>query len=357
MLAQNITMEMVESYAEACIALNENIENLYAAGYKLLVIPSRGASPFISGAVSYAHQYHAEKKEEFQPLIKPINRIRDLYLPFTADVSDDFPIGSRSIRKFWSRVLAAIVTGKVDDIALRFYDRFFNQQGNLIRFSGKGEAVRNDKFIFIDTVVSGRAICEIFDAFEFYGLKQCHFLLLIDQEGGSLRPEHRDKIDARVASGDATRINVQEIFTEDEGPAVSGIWSVTVPTFMTVARKMIEDFANEDITGAGLYYHEVSKREDESNIAITVSNAILGTLLYSAVTARSTSEYFLEEYRSHISNNHLQDQAITQRIAEPVLHTKLPYLTDIDVSGSHVLRASMSEKVAEKMVQEFLSQT
>jgi len=350
---EDITLDIVTSYAQACADLHEKLQALQGEGYDLLVIPSRGASPFVDGAYSYAHALRNERYQDFDPAAPRIKYPEELYLPFTADISNDFPVSSSVIRRFWARVLAAMIRRDDADVAFSFYRYLRASAGELATGALSPRGGIDGRFIFVDTVVSGRAICEIFDAFAKYGLTGCHYILLIDHGGAGLTTTHRRQIDAMAAAGRATTLFVDRIFTEDEGPAMSGIWSVTMPELMTRARTMVPDF--DDCVGAGLYYHEVSRRDDGSNEAVTVSNAMLGVMLYTAVrVADDSTQRFLEEFQQHVRGRGLQDQAVTKQIADPLIMRNLPSIAATDVSGSHVLRARMRDEDAETFIRAFL---
>jgi hypothetical protein len=350
---EDITPDIVVSYAQACADLNERIHTLQKEGYDLLVIPSRGASPFVDGAYSYAHALRNEKYEDFDPAAPRIRYPEELYLPFTADIGEDFPISSQMIRQFWARVLAAQIRRDDSDLALSLYRSIKASAGDLATGPSLYRGGMDGRFIFVDTVVSGRAICEIFDGFARYGLSDCHYILLVDHAGAKLNPAYRSRIDMMVAADRATVLCVDRIFTEDEGPAMSGIWSVTMPELMTRAAAMVPGF--DECVGAGLYYHEVAQRKDGSNQAVTVSNAILGVMLYTAVRgADASTRRFLDDFKKHVRGRRLQDQAVTKQIADPLIMTNLPAIISTDVSGSHVLRARMSEHDAENFIRNFL---
>lgn len=349
----HITIENVRSYAQACADLQTEIARLRLQNFDLLIVPSRGASPFITGAYSYAHALRNEKYEDFASNAPLLCWIEEVYLPFTADSSDEFDISTKSIRRFWSRVLAALIRRDESDLALKFYKFLRARAGELATGSALRNGGKSEKFIFVDTVVSGQAICEIFGAFSEYGLNDCHFLLLIDHSGTRLKSSYRRQIDEMTQSGRATSINVERIFTEDQGPAMSGIWSVTIPELMLQSQKMIPEF--ENCIGAGLYYHEVAKRPDGSNVEITKSNAILATLLYAAVRNEDgVAESFLEDFKNQICIHRLQDQASTRAIADALIIGNLSDISGTTVSSSHVLRADMSKNNAEKFVNSFL---
>jgi hypothetical protein len=347
----DLTLDVVKSYADACRQLRVCIEVLQAEGHDLLVVPSRGAHPFLHGATCYAHQVAPLYDNSF--FGPPIKQIEELYLPFTADISKDQPISSAAIRLYWSRVLRAILKRDKSDVGYRFYEFLRKRTGRLALGSTDIDGGRSGKFIFVDTVVSGQAIHEIIEGFNSCGLTDCHFLLLIDEDGKKLKPAYESTIDQMVSAGRAAKIVVTKIFTEDEGPAMSGIWTVTMPE-LTVVAQNTPGLAGVGDIAATLFYCEVARRKDDSNYDISLSNAKLNTLLYSAVGARDeVTESFLEEFRKHVGGAKLQDQAVTKRVAEPLIKEYLP-INSTNVSGSHVIRAMVGEKEAEKMVREFL---
>ena len=237
MNVSDLTLEMVESYANACRDVHDYCETLRRSCHDLLVVPSRGAHPFIRGAQSFAHRVHSPEGSELP--IPGFVRFQSLYLPFTADIDKDQAATSAEIRRYWARVLAAILKGDADNLALRFYQHLRSVAGRLAYGFNAIRSGTSDRFIFLDTVVSGRAIFEIMTAFEECGLVNCHYVLLLHQRGESLEPAYRRAINQMVAIDRATVIPVDSIFTEDEGPAMSGIWTVTMPELMEATKKLV----------------------------------------------------------------------------------------------------------------------
>jgi hypothetical protein len=344
-----LTLDMVRSYADACRQLHDHASVLQGEGFGLVVIPSRGAHPFIQGA----DHYDFETRSRTVP-VPAFQRLDRLYLPFTADVGDEDPFQSKDIRRYWSRTLAAIVRRDRKDIAFRLHEFLRQKSKGLAIGDTTIKAANSEKFIFVDTVVSGQAISEIFHAFKEYGLSECHFLLLFDQRGAGLKPEYKRDIDEMAFAQRATIIPVEKIFTEDEGPAMSGIWTVTFPDLMEQARKMVPELADSREAAAGLYYFEIARREDTSNIDFTISNGILFTMISSAVANRDSAvEMLIQEFKKHMATSKLQDQARTKHVADTRILTGLP-VDSTDISGSHVIRAKMDPQRAEKFMRDFL---
>jgi hypothetical protein len=235
-------------------------------------------------------------------------------------------------------------------------------------------------------VVSGRAVAEILDAFDTEGLDQIHYVLLLDENGSRIRPQYGRKLRDAEAKGRATMIPVPSLFTEDQGPAVSGVWSVVVPKLMDLART--ESVFTDGVVGAGLYYTEVMKRDDESNLTLTVANAKLHQLLFEAMhvaanpddvaedlddlgvnfadelaieslhrlapTMGCNLEESVELYIEHVEKCGLFDQACTAQLAMPRLHAgRAGRSADVDVSSSHCLRLNVGEDEAAALLRRF----
>ena len=244
-----------------------------------------------------------------------------------------------------------------NDVAYRFHEFLRGSSKGLAIGDTTIKAINPGKFIFVDTVVSGQAISEIFRAFAEHGLTECHFLLLVDKQGNALKPEYKRDIDDMLFAKRATIIPVEHIFTEDEGPAMSGIWTVTFPDIMEQARKMIPELSDSKEVGAVLYYFEVAQRKDTSNVDFTISNAILSTMIGTAVAGRdSTVKMLLQQFQKHINTTKVQDQAHTKHVADARIFAGLP-INSTDISGSHVIRAHMDPQRAEKFMRSFLTST
>ncbi|WP_375787729.1 hypothetical protein ACE10Z_09740 [Bradyrhizobium sp. Pha-3] len=249
MNVKDITFEIMASYATACRDLQAEIARLGAEGYDMLVVPSRGAHPFLEAARAFDKlRPGVDWRQVYE---SPFYRMGELYLPFTADCEDDGPISSGDIRGYWSRMLAAMIRKDAQDPAYRLHEFLRARAGRLTIGDNRIPSDSTGRFIFVDTVLSGRAISEIFTAFERHGLTDCHFVLLVDESGRGLKPAYAASIRRMVSANRATVINLEKIFTEDQGPAMSGIWTVSFPELMAEARRRIPELAESGETGAG----------------------------------------------------------------------------------------------------------
>jgi hypothetical protein len=286
-LRDHVTKESVLAFAKAGIDIARAAHRLRDAGYESMIVPSRGAVPFLRVAISYYRsivvpcmprkdRWPMAARTNFGPLTLSLD------VPFTADAGRLGVDGLKSahIRRFWARVVAAIVRRQVNNPHYRFF-RFIRDGVCQVGHHDSLEwRMESERFLFIDTVVSGRAVSEIVEAFDAEGLDQIHYILLLDENGAAMKPPYAARIHALAAAGRATLIKVPSLFTEDQGPAVSGIWSVVVPKLMELARN--EPGMSDGFVGAGLYYHEVQQRPDGSNVEVTKAIAMLGQILFAA---------------------------------------------------------------------------
>jgi len=202
-------------------------------------------------------------------------------LPFSADPFDEFD--SKSIRGFWVKVLKDLIDAKKDSIYLKFYRFLVEKIAHEGWYHSLHYNLPNDKFIFIDTVISGQAICEIIDHLNSNNLNNFYLILIVDENGEKIKPEYKRVLDYYESMQQCTLIKVKKLYTEDQGPAVSGIWSTVYPQIMS---KINEKYIwAKDIYGAGTFYTKVSSSKkinrfhtDEADYNLPV------TILYGTLT-------------------------------------------------------------------------
>ncbi|WP_298609035.1 hypothetical protein [uncultured Thiothrix sp.] len=298
-------VENVEGYFRASEELLIYLKVLIEEGYTGVVIPSRGVLPIYRlakniwfndlKAMPNRDDRVAEKyKWSTSPIMSPV------IIPFSADPKDAKE-DTKSIRKFWSCVLAALVLRKGDDKFLLFY-RFLVE--NVAKKSWESVLPRklpNEKFIFIDTVVSGRAIVEILDSLESIGLNDFYLILVVDENGERIKENYLTKIEKYESEGRCQRIKVKNLFTEDRGPAVSGVWSLVYPKIMSSLRERY-DWA-ENCYGAGTFYHKVSSGArlngfknsiSDYNLPLTRMYSSLNLCYYLNVALKNQLKYLMD---------------------------------------------------------------
>jgi hypothetical protein len=291
----DFNLENVIDYAVAAREMSQFLRVLFEEGFDSVVVPSRGSWPLLTAAKSawYIEQRAMRgtagaHKEKLKILMSPLHQIT--ILPFSADPQAHTQT-TAAIRRYWTRVLAAIVRRNGKDPHLVTYKAVIECLAKRSWLNVLPRDLPSEKFIFIDTVMSGRAICEIVSAFKEVGLDQCYFLLIVDEEGRNIKGEYARVIEDLESAGRCTRISVKRLFTEDRGPAVSGIWSTVYPQFLHEIQKTYP-WAN-NAYGAGSFYHQVSSSQVEPkeglgdakyNMPVTRLFASLSLALHLALT-------------------------------------------------------------------------
>jgi hypothetical protein len=388
-----VTTENVLAYAKAGIDIARVAQRLRDDGYESMIVPSRGAVPFINIASSYYRSLVVPCMPREDRLAKgwranfgPLSLSLDV--PFTADAGQLGVAGltSAHIRRYWARVVASIVRRQVNDAHYRFF-RFVRDEVCRVGHHDAMEwRMADERLLFIDTVVSGRAVSEIVEAFDAEGLDQIHYILLLDERGAAMREPYASQIRALAAKGRATLIEVPSLFTEDQGPAVSGVWSVVVPKLMDLARN--EPQLSDGFIGAGLYYHEVRQRDDGSNVEVTKAIANLSMILFQSMHVVADPDEVLDDllhlgsdfssdlalgqiihqrnmyrqwlddevemYLRQIEEHKLFGKANTKATAENRICEGLQGMkAEIDVSSSHCIRVHISDADAKRLLRQF----
>ena len=162
------SIENVESYSWAAVKLYEELIRLEENGFGTMVLPSRGTTPFHHLLNQIHIEYPKTRKHSSNIrhlLDKPFGN-STIQLPFTADPPEvagnaPQPPGSAWIRDHCVRVLRAWLYGDLSDPSLRYYQHVLTNVFGVERTLGASVHRPSNKFVFVDTVVSGRAICEI----------------------------------------------------------------------------------------------------------------------------------------------------------------------------------------------------
>lgn len=402
-----VTQEDIISYTNASIEIAIRCAELWKQGYEMMIVPSRGAHPFVDNARAF-HSRCVSRIDTgsifanwpLANLQTPLNN--QMYLPFTSDFGANAISGlsSKTIRNFWVNVTKSIVE---KDKGSSFYKFFRYIRDNVVKIGHHDyaeERFSSEKFIFIDTVISGQAVVEISDAFESVGLSNIQYIFIIDENGKKLKDNFKSKIFRLKQMGRAHLIYVDRLFTEDQGPAVSGIWSIVLPELMEVAREEIPSF--QDAVGAGLYYWEVQSRtrnidkNDTSkdglpdNTLLTSAISQIKTILFSGMSmipiekdiaryveiledgagdkiknycfdvknCSNLLNFQIERYNEHINaaKNTIQralfDPDTTKIMSEGLIKRQSTVDVMVDISSSHCLRANMSKNHAYKIIRE-----
>ncbi|MGG5823642.1 hypothetical protein [Falsiroseomonas sp. HW251] len=336
--------------------------------FDFLIVPSRGAAPIVDACTVYwtSRRERSDHRGGLDRVVRsflsnPITKA--MYLPFTADIGNlDIGVSPRDVRRFWCRVVAGMLRAPNTDPFYNFYvylrSKFcahptLEPRANTYQIDG---IPRGRKFAFIDTAVSGQAICEIMDGFSEAGLDDVLYIIIIDLEGKRLKPLYRKQLEAAQQQNKAFLIYTKRLFTEDRGPAISGIWSVVFPELIEQMRTIVPEFRDLGCAGAGLYYWTVGAATAPSDTiihtAVTLRRAaLIRALIYSD---HSPANEALKEYRGWIQRHDLFERRTTQEIARPRLEAALQVTPrDVQASSSHVVRVSISKDDADSVVRDF----
>lgn len=353
-LETDISLENLLSYAAAAQEVSVILESLNKGEYDFLLVPSRGAAPI----VDMCRLYFTSRRERWRGgldgmvpewLANPL--ANSLYLPFTADAGNlAIGVAARDMRRFWCRVVAGMLRAPDTDPFYGFF-RFLQtrlgsglaQTSTMYEIDGRP---KGDRFVFIDTAISGQAICEIMDGFSEAGLTNILYIVVADENGEKLKPQYRQQIEEGVRAGSVFLVKMRRLFTEDRGPAVSGIWSVVFPEVMEAALKAVPEFREFGCSGAGLYFWTTEDplssgdRIVQQAIAWRRSAFMHAMLLPQPDHARLEED--LEAYRALIKAHRLFSRDATLEIAAPRLRgaVNLPE-AQLGISSSHVLRVSI----------------
>ncbi len=277
-LESEFSKENISYYAEACRDTAwKMIEMIMDRGREpiTVLIPSRGAVPFIIGAIKAIKEdpeINKFVKEAFGtenfvelPNLSCFDVVRDtkeafgkplvrmLLLPFTADVSFYGEEAKNKkdlvgdMRRFMTRVASEILfkapherVGKEFQLYLNFLNEVEGRRG-LAQFYGDFQPVaKGEPVLYIDTVISGRASDTIIGEFERLGVNvgfrvdsQLVPLLVVDNYGLSLGSRFRRYVDQFSATKSV--LKVPKILSEDKGAAFLGITAVIYENLITTA--------------------------------------------------------------------------------------------------------------------------
>lgn len=206
-LKDELTIDNVYSYVQACIDIAHYLSIFHAEGRSSIVLPSRGAYPVYKTA-DHVREYLGHIPHKW------------LLLPFTADPSQQIP--SDVSRRHWVKVLAAECIGRPNDHWLFYREN----EAKLLRRENKAHPDSLGPFIMIDTAILGQAAIEILEALDSEHLDY-HLLLLVDEMGCRLRPEFKRILEA---NNRVTLIFVNSLYTEDRGCAMMGITTALFPS-------------------------------------------------------------------------------------------------------------------------------
>lgn len=349
------------SYADACICVYEQLDVLRNENYKRLIIPSRGAYPFYNGA---RQSLHVLCNSYFE-IMRWQMHFEETFMPFTSDWGNaKTSFTSNEVRRFWVRVLADSIRNEKTPYS-EFYNLLVDVAGKnltinvdqlkLTKYYTK-KVIDDDKFIFIDTAKSGRAISEIIDAFYDFGITDFYVILIVDNNGYSLDARYKSIIEREKQRGKLKQINVANIFSEDASPLLNtGISSVVFPSLIEAVINEVAEFRNNNIAGAGVWFIDSASHLRKSNSNLNAVRAIIAQYIYTGINYRLNDipKWFSDQIEHNnamiiecLGSFNLFDPSFTKTIVyDRILSVNTNFSDDVDVSSSHVIRVNLDTSI------------
>jgi len=368
---RRISLQYVRSYVAGAVELYETLIALEDQGYEAAVFPSRGTMPF-QGLTWNVHRSGFVEQRGPTPWHHSLNTpfgYRTITLPFTADAPAGAIDGSAQIRDYWVRVLRAILEHDSASAELRYYQHCVDALFGFERCRGLPLKRAGKRFVFVDTVISGQAVCEIVSSFNAHGLDDFYLILLVDENGDKLKSHYRQVLKDLESQGKAKLIYVDLLFTEDEGPAFTSTWCLSSPQLVQAAYDVMDPVSETTLVGTAISFVRVQADDTLDNSTSTLLGASLNVMLSSAMgeyfAPKNIREFYtrgLERSRLELVTRAIYNQLNgfdplstkeTERIARNAIQALtsigldrkpigLP-VADVDVSSSHVVRLYFDE--------------
>ncbi|WP_115042803.1 hypothetical protein [Xanthomonas arboricola] len=378
---RRISLQHVKSYVEGAIELYETLVMLEDQGYEAAVFPSRGTTPF-KDLTWIVHRSEFVARRGSNRWQHDLNRpfgYRTISLPFTADAPEDVFDGSAQIRDYWVRVLSAILEKNSASAELRYYQHCVEALFGFERTHGLPLKRVGKRFVFVDTVVSGQAVCEIVSSFKTHGLEDFYLILLVDENGGKLKQHYREGIEDLARRGKAKLIYVDLLFTEDEGPAFTSTWCISAPQLVQAGYSAVTPSAKAALVGTAISFVRVRADDTLDNLTSTCMRASLDGTLSAAMreilAPKDVGSFYtnvLEISRQELVSLAIHNQrngfdplstTETERIARNAIRRRksigvarkpigLP-VADVGVSSSHVVRLYFTDAAVDSYLRSY----
>lgn len=363
-LSDLLTNDILDSYAAACCRIGEDLWT-FAMDRKHghLLMPSRGAFPIHwHGVTSFDRQLAKHHNYDNSRFIKDkfsIPSLNEIWLPFTA-YSTDNAISSALQRRHWCLVLKSILDG-ADTPSWRLHSHFVDQICNQRFDHVSGSSKKPKGLVVIDTVVSGRAVTEIADAFDSIGIRDYVFLLAVDENGGRMKEPYAARINKMEALGKAKLYYMERIFTEDSHPGLTGVTAVVFPQITT----LLNQDSNNGST-VGFWHLEVAKRPDGMNLPFTITASITQTAIFRRICAmlgeindpyKFEDDSYDKEQLKRQEDLGSEDRKITRDFILPVVKrgSIANAVENVEVSSSYIASVHLDEQSAQRIAEKLVT--
>lgn len=365
-LKELITPENILSYSNACFKVCEILLELKDEDYKRLIIPSRGAYPFYNGALTSINFLTNSSSERMDFHL----HFNLWLLPYTSDWGQaDINTDSKSVRKFWSKILADSIRKEATPYT-HFYNNLVDIIGHRLTINTtdlkidkyyQKNNIENEKFIFIDTAISGKAICDIIESFYEFNLTDFFIIMITDCEGEKLKNEYKTIIEKEKGLGRLKQVNVKKIYSEDASPLLNtGISSIVFPSLIERAYNEIDEFKNNQFAGAGLWFIDSISHLRNDFPQINGVRGILSTLNYRGISNilgrddiwfNESTEYDVEKMIEWLGDFNLFDGSSTKKLIYDRISSKTTTLKEkVDVTGSHIIRIDLDQDIITQLI-------
>lgn len=362
-LSEILTTEILDSYAESCCKIGLDLWTLAIDGkHGHLLMPSRGAHPILWHAkTSFDRQLALSHGGDSQKYLKDkfsIPRFNEIWLPFTALAADD-AISTALQRRYWCVVLKSILEG-IETSEFRMHRGFVRDVCQQRFDHVSSDLTKPDGVVIIDTVISGRAVTEMSEALDEIGVVNYVFLLAVDENGQRMREPYKTKISVLESQGRAQLYYMENIFTEDSNPGLTGVTAVVFPEIT----KMLNCDHSCGST-VGFWHFEVSKRPNGMNLPFTITSAITQVAIFRRICAligKTDSAYSFEEDsydRQALRKQEAlgaENPSTTREFILPVVRRGgiANTVTDVEISSSYIASVYLDKiatlAIAEKLM-------
>lgn len=377
------TLDDLISFGDAVEEIAYELIDLELKGYENLLIPSRGAYPFYL----HAYKYFEATSNPYQPTFNT------LILPFSSDNFENHEGRAETVREYWVDTYNSILNGQ-KNANQKFYSFLAHkftalQRKNTImsdifdRVEDASDIIpshrpADDKrFIFIDTVISGRATDTILRAMDKRGM-QYHAILIADQNGQRLKPKYKSYLKQKEAQGKVKFINIDNLFTEDKGPGLLGMGTLVFPSLIHAAAG-IDEFGlehpgaaltlripyttkyNDCIVLEDLYKNRFNAHEEAGYFY--ASNAMEHAIRYTLAKQgmgggnkrklKPQIQNFLETMHTPTERFKLTSKENTEQIYSSMFQTMGINEHSLRATSSHIIEVNFSDKYSKQLIDEF----
>lgn len=271
------------------------------------------------------------------------------------------------MRLFWTKIIADTFNSE-KSLYYKLYENLVNDVGNYLTINTtnllpRGDNLERDKkFIFLDTAISGRAICEILEGFKANNLNNYCVILIAENNGNDIKPEYRSVINNEISKDKLILLGVNKIFSEDASPLFNGgISSIVFPSLMDDIYSSCTEFSINNCIGAGIWFIDSMSELINTNKNLNAIRATVAFNLHWALKKHIQGTLQGKDIYEY-NNYYILDLAKDFNLFEPANTKSLVFdriykrnnnIVDkdrVDVSSSHVIRINFEEQYVSQFI-------